>query len=84
MCDSGHAYVNGVNIIDNPVIGYCPQFDALALDLTGRETLELIANLNGLSKAKARTNKVLFIINMEKHADKLVQYYRLYCYKFGN
>lgn len=76
FASSGQAFVNGVNVKDNPVIGYCPQFDALALDLTGRETLQLIAKLNGFNDVKSRTDKVLWSIHMTEEADKLVQYYR--------
>src|SRR5688500_2781590 len=36
---AGCAVVNGMDVIDSPAIGYCPQFDALPLDLTGREVL---------------------------------------------
>lgn len=32
------------------LIGYCPQFDALFDNLTGREHLELYANLKGIKK----------------------------------
>lgn len=32
------------------LVGYCPQFDALFDNLTGREHLELYANLKGIKK----------------------------------
>jgi ATP-binding cassette subfamily A (ABC1) protein 3 len=72
---AGCALVCGVDVVNNPTIGYCPQFDALALDLTGRETLLLLARLNGFSDAVGRVEKVLWAIHMLDHADKLVQYY---------
>lgn len=33
---SGVASIEGIDVSDGPTIGYCPQFDALPLELTGR------------------------------------------------
>ncbi|XP_055389641.1 phospholipid-transporting ATPase ABCA3-like [Condylostylus longicornis] len=49
----GEAYVKGLSVKTkmNDVyqeIGYCPQFDALLEDLTGRETLRIFALLRGI------------------------------------
>ncbi|EYC32562.1 hypothetical protein Y032_0003g1656 [Ancylostoma ceylanicum] len=38
---SGTARINKRDVTEQIPIGYCPQFDALMLDLTGRETLEV-------------------------------------------
>uniref|UniRef100_A0A7E4WCV7 ABC transporter domain-containing protein n=1 Tax=Panagrellus redivivus TaxID=6233 RepID=A0A7E4WCV7_PANRE len=38
LATSGNAHVSGVDIRQMPVIGYCPQFDALPTDLTGRQS----------------------------------------------
>lgn len=67
-----------MNVVDNAVIGYSLQFDALALDLTGQETLELVGKLNGFQDAKQRSERVLNVIDMVKEANKLVQYYRFF------
>uniref|UniRef100_A0A915E7R5 ABC transporter domain-containing protein n=1 Tax=Ditylenchus dipsaci TaxID=166011 RepID=A0A915E7R5_9BILA len=72
---SGCAIVGGLDVVNSPTIGYCPQFDALPLDLTGRETLLLLARLNGFVDAAERVDRVLFAIHMADHANKLVQYY---------
>ncbi|KAI1729462.1 ABC transporter domain-containing protein [Ditylenchus destructor] len=72
---SGQAMINGEDVLNSPPIGYCPQFDALPLDLTGRETLWLLAKLNGFKDASDRVEKVLWAIHMTEHGDKLVQYY---------
>lgn len=72
---AGRATVETVDVEKSPVIGYCPQFDALAYDLTGREVLTLLGNLNGFHQVEQRVNKVLESIRMTQQADKLVQFY---------
>uniref|UniRef100_A0A1A9X391 ABC transporter domain-containing protein n=1 Tax=Glossina brevipalpis TaxID=37001 RepID=A0A1A9X391_9MUSC len=49
----GTAYVRGMNLVTemNKIykqIGYCPQFDALLDDLTGRETLKIFCLIRGV------------------------------------
>lgn len=44
------------------MIGYCPQFDAINDQLTGRETLTLMAVLRGISPQKSA-----------KHVDKWIK-----------
>lgn len=44
------------------MIGYCPQFDAINDQLTGRETLNLMAVLRGISP-----------LNTKKHVDKWIK-----------
>jgi len=44
------------------MIGYCPQFNAINDQLTGRETLKLMAILRGISP-----------LNTEEHIDKWIQ-----------
>lgn len=51
----GQIFVNGYEMPKEMLnirhqIGYCPQFDALFENLTGREHLELYANLKGIKK----------------------------------
>ena len=41
------------------MIGYCPQFDSIIDDLTGREMLVLIARLRGLKNEKEEVDKWL-------------------------
>lgn len=76
FASSGSATVNGVNVNAGPAIGYCPQFDALPMELTGREVLHLIACLNGLSDIPNRVNQILNTIVLEGHADKLIKHNR--------
>jgi ATP-binding cassette subfamily A (ABC1) protein 3 len=75
FASNGYAYVKGVDIRSMPTIGYCPQFDALALDLTGRQILSLIGHLNGFVDVPSRVESVLESIHMEPQADKLVLHY---------
>uniref|UniRef100_A0A915LQ69 ABC transporter domain-containing protein n=1 Tax=Meloidogyne javanica TaxID=6303 RepID=A0A915LQ69_MELJA len=72
---SGSATVDGVNVNAGPAIGYCPQFDAIPLELTGRQVLKLVARLNGLSDVSTRIRQILHAIRLEEHADKLIKNY---------
>jgi ABC-2 type transport system ATP-binding protein len=73
---SGCATIEGVNVNKAPAIGYCPQFDALPMELTGREVLTLLARLNGFSNIKTRIDRILWCIRMDDQADKKVMHYR--------
>lgn len=44
------------------MIGYCPQFDAINDQLTGRESLQLMGTLRGISP-----------LNIKKHVDKWIK-----------
>lgn len=78
----GEAWVQGLSLKTNMKevhkhIGYCPQFDALIDDLTGRETLRLFALSRGIPKFKLQDviNKLSTDFNFAKHLDKLVKAY---------
>ncbi|PAV58207.1 hypothetical protein WR25_26668 [Diploscapter pachys] len=72
---SGTAKINKKDVIDHIPLGYCPQFDALLMDLTGRETLEILAQMHGYSHYKDKAKVILESVGMLPHADKLVRYY---------
>jgi ATP-binding cassette, subfamily A (ABC1), member 3 len=79
---SGEAWVDGISIKTNmnkvhQRIGYCPQFDALIDDLTGRETLKIFALLRGVPRSEiARVSLQLADeLNFTKHLDKLTKAY---------
>jgi ABC-type multidrug transport system ATPase subunit len=76
FANAGSATVDGVNVNAGPAIGYCPQFDALPMELTGREVLKLVAYLNGLSDISSRVSQILYCILLEDHADKQIKQYR--------
>lgn len=79
---SGEAYVRGISLKNNmpavhKIIGYCPQFDALIEDLTGRETLELFSLLRGISPydIPLLSLRLATDLNFMKHIDKKVSEY---------
>lgn len=74
---SGDAWLKGVShrLNMNTVhksIGYCPQFDALFEELTGREHLEIYCRLRGIPKDEipAMLNDLAIELNLDKHLDK--------------
>ena len=78
----GEAFIQGISLKTNMKevhkrIGYCPQFDALIDDLTGRETLRLFALSRGIPKFKLQevTDKLSSDFNFAKHLDKQVRAY---------
>ena len=60
-------------------LGYCPQFDALIEQLTGRETLTMYARLRGVQESQiaAIVENLIRALVLQQHADKLVASYRL-------
>jgi ATP-binding cassette subfamily A (ABC1) protein 3 len=55
IISAGNAWIHGLSVktdVSNVYkqIGYCPQFDAVLPDLSGRETLKLICLLRGISR----------------------------------
>ncbi|XP_053685902.1 phospholipid-transporting ATPase ABCA3-like [Sabethes cyaneus] len=79
---SGDAWVNGFSLKTDLIsvhqqIGYCPQFDALIDDLTGRETLKIFALLRGVPKGEisAVSLKLATELNFMKHIDKRTKQY---------
>lgn len=79
---SGEAWVDGISVKTdmNKVhkrIGYCPQFDALLDDLTGRETLRIFALLRGVPSLdiKKISEQLAEEFNFTKHLDKRIKAY---------
>ncbi len=75
--DEGKLEIGGVSVKTQPkavrrLLGYVAQEVALDKVLTGRELLELQANLYHLPKAKAtaRINQLLRLLNLEAYADQ--------------
>ena len=78
----GEAWVQGISLKKNMRgvhrnIGYCPQFDALIDDLTGKETLRLFALSRGIPRYKLQDviDKLSSDLNFTKHLDKQVKAY---------
>ncbi|OMJ73736.1 hypothetical protein SteCoe_27506 [Stentor coeruleus] len=77
-CDSGSAFVGGKNVSTKlaearTLIGYCPQFDALTDNLTGKEHLEVYANIKGIpkNKIKEQVDYMLKYMDLEQYANIL-------------
>jgi len=79
---TGEAIVNGGNIATNirsayQVMGYCPQFDALWPDLTGREHLRIFSMLKGVPTQRATdmSNAMLERMALGPYAERLAGTY---------
>ncbi|CAB3224168.1 unnamed protein product [Arctia plantaginis] len=79
---SGEAFVSGHSVQRNlnkvhQNIGYCPQFDALFLELTGRETLRVFGLMRGLRMSSIWHISEVFAhsLGFYKHLDKRVHQY---------
>ncbi|OWF51665.1 ATP-binding cassette sub-family A member 3-like [Mizuhopecten yessoensis] len=78
----GNAYVNTYSIQDQirsvqQNLGYCPQFDSLIEQMTGRETLTMYARLRGVQEHQIKpvVNELLDIMTLRQYADKNCAYY---------
>ncbi|KAG4071964.1 hypothetical protein HA402_006125 [Bradysia odoriphaga] len=78
----GEAWIRGLSLKKEmnkirKVIGYCPQFDALLLDMTGRETLEMFCLLRGIpmNRIKSISVQLAADLNFLVHMDKKVKEY---------
>lgn len=79
---SGEAWIKGHSLKGEmkriyPFIGYCPQFDAMLEDLTGRETMTIFCLLRGLPRARIPpyTMKLAKELNFFQHIDKRIREY---------
>ena len=80
--DSGTLRVGGIDAIAEPervrrLIGLAGQYAAVEPTMTGRENLEMVARLFGLSRrdAQAATKRVLDDFDLEEAADRAVKTY---------
>ena len=80
---SGDAFVYSESIKSNikevqKNLGYCPQFDALIEELTGRETLTLFARLRGVKESNIQrlVDKLAANLLFTEHIDKRCGAYR--------
>ncbi|XP_021358402.1 ATP-binding cassette sub-family A member 3-like [Mizuhopecten yessoensis] len=79
---SGEAYLRGYDIKSDITkvrqnLGYCPQYDALIDQLTGKETLYMFARLRGVQESliSGVVDSLLDMLLLKAHADKLVNAY---------
>jgi ATP-binding cassette subfamily A (ABC1) protein 3 len=80
IISSGEAWVNGISVKTGMIkvhrkIGYCPQFDALLDDLTGRETLKIFCLLRGVPRNQIHnvTMQLATDLNFVQHLDKKIK-----------
>ena len=80
--DAGTLYVDGIDALRQPakvrqVVGLAGQFAAVEEAMTGRENLQMVGRLFGLSKkeAKAAAARVLDQMQLTADADRLVRGY---------
>lgn len=76
--DEGSVEVCGLNVEDHPgqvknKIGYLPESNPLYLKLYVREFLMFMANINNLSSAKKKVEKIIELTGLEKEANKRVK-----------
>ena len=82
LLTSGDAYLGGFSVKTHTrraqqLLGYCPQYDALIDQMTGRETLKMFARVRGVIQADAVCKQLISDMLLTEHADKLVRAYRL-------
>jgi daunorubicin resistance ABC transporter ATP-binding subunit len=80
--DAGTLHVDGIDVLRKPakvrqVVGLAGQFAAVEEAMTGRENLEMVGRLFGLSKKEAKTAAVRVLDQMQltADADRLVRTY---------
>lgn len=79
LISSGDAFIRGFSMTNqmykvHQLIGYCPQFDALLMDLTGRETVKIFCLLRGIPRYEIPDiiNKLSLELGFHQHLDKHV------------
>lgn len=79
IISSGDAFIKGFSMKNqigkiHRFIGYCPQFDALLLDLTARETMKIFSLLRGIPKRDINNinNKLATELGFQNHLDKKI------------
>uniref|UniRef100_A0A8R1HLJ5 ABC transporter domain-containing protein n=1 Tax=Caenorhabditis japonica TaxID=281687 RepID=A0A8R1HLJ5_CAEJA len=70
----GKATIAGAEINNGTEIGYCPQFDAMMEQYTGRDILTIMACLQGYREYDKVVVMVLACIGMTEHAGKQVKH----------
>lgn len=78
----GDVWVRGKSMTNNMVaaqksIGYCPQFDALMFDITGRENLKIFSLMRGIPRNEIDgiIDKLSKEFGFHIHLDKRVKVY---------
>ena len=79
---AGNAFIDHIDISTDRLaalrrFGYCPQFDALLEQLTGKETLRMYSRLRGVPEEKIEVLivQILKLVGIEIHGEKQVRGY---------
>lgn len=82
VISSGDVFIRGSNMTSNMIkaqkaIGYCPQFDALMFDISGREILKIFALIRGIpiSEIDDIILKLATELGFHMHLDKKIMAY---------
>lgn len=82
MISSGDAWIKGFSMKTDLIqaqksLGYCPQFDALLFNLTGRELLKIFALIRGIPKQQipSITKALATELGFHMHLDKKSKHY---------
>eukprot|EP00081_Caenorhabditis_elegans_P013897 NP_493041.1 ABC Transporter family [Caenorhabditis elegans] len=73
MPTGGSATIDGHDITETIHIGYCPQFDAMLQQISCRQTLRIMAKLQGYPNVKEVVELVLDCVGMSDFGYKLVK-----------
>ncbi|QDZ26080.1 ABC transporter [Chloropicon primus] len=78
MPTSGHALIAGHDIVTNArkarlFMGYCPQFEAVIGNMTGREMLMMYAMVRGIPAhcRREEVERIIYKLDLPRYADKL-------------
>lgn len=79
---SGKALVSGIDVMQSPIevkkiMGYLPEDPFLYAKLTGREFLEFVADMYGVSKRHDKIGKFIELFELNSAADELIEGYSL-------
>lgn len=80
LISSGDAWIKGSNLkthAEKVQKSYCPQFDALMLDLSGRETLEIFCLIRGIPRFEIPNviDKLSSELGFQRYLDKKAKVY---------
>lgn len=82
IISSGDVWVGGKSMKTNMIkaqktIGYCPQFDALLFDISGRESLKIFALIRGIpmNEIDGIIEKLAMELGFHMHLDKKAKAY---------
>lgn len=77
---AGDAFIQGYSMKYqmhkvHQLIGYCPQFDALLMELSGRETIKIFCLIRGIpmDEIAELTNKLSLELGFHPHLDKKIE-----------